>query len=171
LLFPLQDPLILAGSHETQGQRSVHYNMFSGLRTQVGCGVGNTTFPLAASNSSATILSCDYSATAVNILCKSPNFKPSQMRAFVADATKDDLTEHVTPGSVDVVTCIFALSANALESLPKVRLSRNQKMDACFVLGTALHICCAAAAAAAAVMPFSCCSVPALNFRASSLLQ
>ena len=88
---------------------------------QVGCGVGNTTLPVAAGNPSATVYSCDYSPTAVNILRRAPGFDSRRMHAFVADMTKDDLATHVPAASLHAITCVFALSANSPESLPLVR--------------------------------------------------
>jgi SAM-dependent methyltransferase len=111
-----------ANMHEKKRNASVRKICDHGVAIQVGCGVGNTTFPLAASNPSAKIFSCDYSATAVDILRGSPAFDTGRMHVFVADITKDDLKGHVPQGSVDVVSCIFALSANSPASLPKVRL-------------------------------------------------
>ena len=91
---------------------------------QVGCGVGNTALPLAATNASATIHSCDYSATAVRILQQAAGFHPERMTAFVADITKDSLVQHVPAESVDAVTCVFALSANALPGVKQARHSQ-----------------------------------------------
>jgi Methyltransferase domain len=88
---------------------------------QVGCGVGNSSIPLAASNTSAVVHSCDYSPTAVRILQSAPGFQPERMSAFVADITRDQLTNNVAPGSMDVITCIFALSANSMQGVRGVR--------------------------------------------------
>ena len=87
---------------------------------QVGCGVGNTSLPLSKLNPTAYIYSCDYAATAVQLLQDDSAFQPDRMKAFVADITTDDLCKNVPPASVDVVTCIFVLSANSMEALPQV---------------------------------------------------
>lgn len=75
---------------------------------------------MAALNPSATIYSCDYAATAVQLLRDNAAFDAARMHAFVADITHDDLTLHVPPASIDVVTCIFVFSANAPDHLPQV---------------------------------------------------
>jgi hypothetical protein len=95
---------------------------------QVGCGVGNSALPLVASNPTAKVFSCDYSPNAVAILKQAEGFQPERMHAFVADITQDDLTDNVPAGSVDVITCIFALSANSLESLHQVISHRCLKI-------------------------------------------
>eukprot|EP00892_Ulva_mutabilis_P007510 jgi/Ulvmu1/5130/UM021_0147.1 len=87
---------------------------------ELGCGVGNTSFPIAQANPTFQhIYSCDYSATAIQLLMSSSQFQRERMTAFIADITSADLSQHVKH-SVDVVTCIFVLSANAPEALPNV---------------------------------------------------
>lgn len=89
---------------------------------QLGCGVGNTSLPVAQANPDFQhIYSCDYSWTAVQLLQSNPQFQPDRMTAFVADVTSDNLSNTVPLAKVDVVTCIFVLSANKPDSLPNVR--------------------------------------------------
>jgi hypothetical protein len=87
----------------------------------VGCGVGNTSLPVSAVNPSSYVYSCDYAATAVQLLRDNDGFDAARMHAFVADITRDDLLPNVPADSIDVVTCIFVLSANSWELLPQVR--------------------------------------------------
>ena len=55
---------------------------------QVGCGVGNTTFPLLGLNSAAHIYACDFAPTAVALVQQDPRYAASgRMVAFVADIT------------------------------------------------------------------------------------
>lgn len=81
---------------------------------EVGCGAGNSVFPLLEINPTAYVHACDFSPTAVDIVQKHPAYASSgRASAFVADLTKDDLCSvgGIAPGSVDVVTAIFVLSA------------------------------------------------------------
>lgn len=66
---------------------------------------------------------CDYSAVAIDLLKAEPRYNPDRMRAFVADITAPgSLTQEVPAGSVDVITAIFVLSANAAEPLHRAVL-------------------------------------------------
>ncbi|KAI7846222.1 hypothetical protein COHA_000292 [Chlorella ohadii] len=81
---------------------------------EVGCGVGNTTFPLLEVNPSAQVYACDYAPTAIRLVKENPAYAASgRVHAFVADITADDLTAQVPAGSVDACTMIFVLSAIA----------------------------------------------------------
>lgn len=78
---------------------------------EVGCGVGNTTFPLMEMNNGENLFlySCDYSHVAVNVLKSDPKYEESKMKAFVWDITVTNDT--VPEGSLDYVVCIYVLSA------------------------------------------------------------
>ena len=55
---------------------------------QVGCGVGNTTFPLLEVNPSARVYACDYAPTAIQLVKANPEYAASgRVHAFVADIT------------------------------------------------------------------------------------
>jgi len=84
---------------------------------EVGCGVGNTVYPLLELNPEATIYACDFSPTAIDIVKAHPGYSSGRVTAFVADLTHDDLTAHVPPGSVDFVTMVFVLSAISPEKM------------------------------------------------------
>ena len=88
-------------------------NVESGRRKllEVGAGAGNTIFPLLELNPYLNIYACDFSPRAVEIIKSNPSYKEGRVEAFVADLTKDDLTHHIPPASVDLVTMIFCLSA------------------------------------------------------------
>ncbi|KAH7702457.1 Methyltransferase-like protein [Aphelenchoides avenae] len=75
----------------------------------VGCGVGNTTFPLLQSNPRLYMHSCDFSATAIDILRGNELFDAQRCDPFVWDITIE--TDHIEPGSLDYVLCIYVLSA------------------------------------------------------------
>lgn len=54
---------------------------------QVGCGVGNTTFPLLEINPTARVYACDYAPTAVQLVKANPEYGSGRVHAFVADIT------------------------------------------------------------------------------------
>lgn len=55
---------------------------------QVGCGVGNTTFPLLEVNPWAQVYACDYAPTAIQLVKANPEYAASgRVHAFVADIT------------------------------------------------------------------------------------
>ncbi|KAG9157333.1 hypothetical protein Leryth_004974 [Lithospermum erythrorhizon] len=86
----------------------------------VGCGAGNTIFPLLSTNPDIFAHACDFSPRAVNIVKMHKEFSTERVNAFVCDLAADDLTQHISPSSVDVVTMIFVLSAVSPEKMPSV---------------------------------------------------
>ncbi|RVE63031.1 hypothetical protein OJAV_G00163430 [Oryzias javanicus] len=94
---------------------------------EAGCGVGNCLFPLLEDDLNIFVYACDFSPRAVEFVKQNPLYCPERCCAFQCDLTKEDLTENVPEGSVDVVTLIFVLSAvhpekmkMALENINKV---------------------------------------------------
>ncbi|XP_071919546.1 uncharacterized protein [Coffea arabica] len=96
-----------------------HYFSGAGRKVilEVGCGVGNTIFPLVARYPDIFIHACDFSPRAVNLVKKHKEFNEGQINAFVCDLTVDDLSEQIPPSSVDAVTMIFVLSAVSPEKM------------------------------------------------------
>lgn len=88
---------------------------------ELGCGVGNTVFPLLELDSEATVYCCDFSARAVDLVkeraSKLPERDRDRVKAFVCDGTCESLLDNVPMGSVDVCTMIFALSAMSREKM------------------------------------------------------
>ncbi|KAF8517938.1 methyltransferase [Hysterangium stoloniferum] len=83
---------------------------------EVGCGAGNSMFPLLSSNVNLElkIVACDYSPRAVELvkshaLYDSP--PAGRISASVWDLSSPQLPQDVLPGSVDIVVMIFVLSA------------------------------------------------------------
>jgi len=78
---------------------------------EVGCGVGNTTFPLleCCGKDKAFVYSCDYSPTAVRLVRENPLYFEDHCHAFVWDITKR--TEEILDGTLDFIICIYVLSA------------------------------------------------------------
>ncbi|KAI8909075.1 S-adenosyl-L-methionine-dependent methyltransferase [Gorgonomyces haynaldii] len=84
---------------------------------ELGCGVGNFAFPMLA-NQDFDIYCCDFSPRAVEMVQKDEKYNPERMHAFVCDLTKDNLSDSCQ--NVDVVSCIFVLSA-----IPPHKLSQT----------------------------------------------
>lgn len=79
---------------------------------EVGCGVGNLVFPLIEEGLNDYYLyACDISPRAVDLVKANPLYDEKVLKAFQADVTSDELFVHVPPGTIDVVTMIFVLSA------------------------------------------------------------
>ena len=86
---------------------------------EVGCGVGNSVFPLLQINPAVYVYACDFAETGVNLVRQHPVYISSgRATAFVADLTATDLLTHVPRGIVDACTMIFVLSAISPEAMP-----------------------------------------------------
>ncbi|GLI65860.1 hypothetical protein VaNZ11_009491 [Volvox africanus] len=87
---------------------------------EVGCGVGNTVFPLLEINPALKIYCCDFAPSAIELVRQNPMYKASggAVEAFVADITSDFLAAPQSEGGCgvpdsgcDLATMIFVLSA------------------------------------------------------------
>ncbi|XP_026665804.2 tRNA N(3)-methylcytidine methyltransferase METTL6 isoform X3 [Phoenix dactylifera] len=78
---------------------------------EVGCGAGNTVFPLLVAFPDVFVHACDFSPLAIELVKEHGAFKLDRVNAFVCDVITDDLCKMIMPGSVDVITMIFMLSA------------------------------------------------------------
>ncbi|KAE8649910.1 uncharacterized protein LOC101211005 isoform X2 [Cucumis sativus] len=87
---------------------------------EIGCGAGNTVFPLIATYPNVFIHACDFSPRAVNLVKTHKDFNESRVAAFVCDLTADDVSNHISPSSIDVVMMIFVLSAVSPEKMSLV---------------------------------------------------
>ena len=82
---------------------------------EVGCGVGNTVFPIVRSNKNPNlyVYGCDFSSTAIDVLKQDPNYDEAKCKAFVCDIT--DLHKNgdfpIGEGELDVIVMIFVFSA------------------------------------------------------------
>ncbi|KAM4622478.1 tRNA N(3)-cytidine methyltransferase METTL2A [Discoglossus pictus] len=80
---------------------------------EVGCGVGNTVFPILKNNAdpSLFVYCCDFSSTAVDLVKSNEHYDPSRCLAFVHDLADEDAPYPVPEQSLDVIVLIFVLSA------------------------------------------------------------
>ena len=84
---------------------------------EVGCGAGNTLFPLVQSrlvgcnHNDFMIYACDFSEKAIELVKNYREYNSSCMNAFQYDLSDNSLPTCIEPGSLDVIMCIFVLSA------------------------------------------------------------
>lgn len=80
---------------------------------ELGCGVGNTIFPILkyTKDSELRIYGCDFSATAIDIMNAHDEFDSDRCQVFVMDATTDEWTVPFAENSMDFIILIFVLSA------------------------------------------------------------
>lgn len=89
---------------------------------EVGCGVGNTVFPILETNhhSNVFVYCCDFSSVAVSILQSNPAYDEKICKAFVWDITDGNADIPLNKASLDIITLIFVLSAINPEKIPGV---------------------------------------------------
>ncbi|WFD43698.1 tRNA(Thr) (cytosine(32)-N(3))-methyltransferase [Malassezia psittaci] len=88
---------------------------------EVGCGAGNTVFPLLEMNQNPALdlVACDYAEQAVNVvktnpLCQDPPMGHCQAHVWdlsAGTAGEASLPPGIDPGSVDIVVLVFVFSA------------------------------------------------------------
>ncbi|EGD80662.1 methyltransferase-like protein 6 [Salpingoeca rosetta] len=100
---------VLMQETNPQGERPVHL--------EIGCGVGNTVFPLRKENPRLFVHACDLSPRAVNFVKGHEEFTEEDCHAFQCDLTRDDVLEHMEPESCDTITALFVLSAMSIDEM------------------------------------------------------
>jgi len=88
-----------------------HHRTKKNILLEVGCGVGNLAFPLLEEKIPLYFYCCDFSPRAVEFVKNNPLYNESDIRAFQCDITTENLLETLGPSSVNIITCIFVLSA------------------------------------------------------------
>lgn len=82
---------------------------------EIGCGVGNTIFPILKYNEDQhlQVYGCDFSPKAIEILSNYEEFDAQRCKVFVLDATKEEWNETIPfeENSIDIIIMIFVLSA------------------------------------------------------------
>eukprot|EP01107_Rhizomastix_libera_P014453 TRINITY_DN4640_c2_g1_i1.p1 TRINITY_DN4640_c2_g1~~TRINITY_DN4640_c2_g1_i1.p1 ORF type:complete len:247 (+),score=67.97 TRINITY_DN4640_c2_g1_i1:3-743(+) len=84
---------------------------------ELGCGVGNTLFPLMERSPKNEFFACDFAPSAIAILQKRPEYiaNAEHCHAFVCDISNENsLTSEqspIRPNSIDIATAVFSLSA------------------------------------------------------------
>ncbi|KAI8515838.1 Methyltransferase-like protein 2-A [Branchiostoma belcheri] len=80
---------------------------------EVGCGVGNTVFPILQTNNDPGLFMycCDFSATAIDIVKQHPDYTSRRCHAFVHDLTDTASPLPFPQASLDIIIMIFVLSA------------------------------------------------------------
>ncbi|XP_008591698.1 PREDICTED: methyltransferase-like protein 2B [Galeopterus variegatus] len=98
---------------------------------EVGCGVGNTVFPILQTNNDPGLFvyCCDFSSTAIELVQTNSQYDPTRCFAFVHDLCDEDQSYPVPRDSLDVIILIFVLSAVDPNKMQKAinRLSRLLK--------------------------------------------
>ncbi|KAL5261468.1 hypothetical protein ACHWQZ_G007246 [Mnemiopsis leidyi] len=86
---------------------------------EVGCGVGNTIYPLRGEFPNLFFYGCDLSPRAVDLVKGHLQYDPEKISCFQSDITNPDppLTQNIPPQSVDLITLIYVLSAIAPEKM------------------------------------------------------
>ncbi|XP_064476667.1 tRNA N(3)-methylcytidine methyltransferase METTL2-like [Ornithodoros turicata] len=104
---------------------------------EVGCGVGNTVFPILEINKDPGLFlyCCDFSETAVSVLKEHKEYDPQRCLAFVCDVTRENWDAPFPNESLDIIILIFVLSAVSPDKMQGVinRAAQYLKPGGCII--------------------------------------
>ncbi|XP_067459650.1 mRNA N(3)-methylcytidine methyltransferase METTL8 isoform X1 [Thunnus thynnus] len=104
---------------------------------EVGCGVGNSVFPIVNSikETGAFLYCCDFSSRAIQLVKDHPDYDDSVCHAFVHDICEEMASFPFPPQSLDVIMAVFVLSSIHPERMQGVvnRLSTYLKQGGTFL--------------------------------------
>lgn len=78
---------------------------------EIGCGVGNLIYPLIEENHNFSVIACDLSPRAIDIVKNNKLYDPNRIKAYVIDITTEDVFSLLECDSIDIVTMVFVISA------------------------------------------------------------
>eukprot|EP00002_Diphylleia_rotans_P002953 TRINITY_DN11957_c0_g1_i1.p1 TRINITY_DN11957_c0_g1~~TRINITY_DN11957_c0_g1_i1.p1 ORF type:complete len:260 (-),score=65.31 TRINITY_DN11957_c0_g1_i1:124-903(-) len=95
---------------------------------EMGCGAGNTVFPLLKLNPKAFVYAFDFAEEAVNVVKANAEYDPERCLAFRYDPTTEEFPEFVKESSIDITTMIYLLSAIPPHKMDEVLTKLNRVM-------------------------------------------
>ncbi|KAI8141646.1 S-adenosyl-L-methionine-dependent methyltransferase [Fennellomyces sp. T-0311] len=97
---------------------------------EVGCGAGNTLFPLLQENQNPDLFvyGADFSSTAVDVVRKSELYDTTKANAFVWDLASSEIPSAIQPESLDIIVLIFVFSALAPEQWDQALLNIHKML-------------------------------------------
>uniref|UniRef100_M3ZS48 tRNA N(3)-cytidine methyltransferase n=1 Tax=Xiphophorus maculatus TaxID=8083 RepID=M3ZS48_XIPMA len=95
---------------------------FHCISSQVGCGVGNSVFPIVNTikNTDSFLYCCDFSARAIQLVKDHPDYDDSVCHAFVHDICEEADSFPFPPQSLDTILAVFVLSSIHPQRVQKV---------------------------------------------------
>ncbi|KAI9484975.1 S-adenosyl-L-methionine-dependent methyltransferase [Zychaea mexicana] len=97
---------------------------------EVGCGAGNTLFPVLQQNENPDLFcyAADFSSTAVQVVRNSELYDTTKANAFVWDLASPEIPDAIEPGSLDIIVLIFVFSALAPEQWDQALLNIHKML-------------------------------------------
>ncbi|KAM4608992.1 tRNA N(3)-cytidine methyltransferase METTL8, mitochondrial [Polymixia lowei] len=130
------------GEEVEHGEATIPTTSFPGQHAtfrilEVGCGVGNSVFPIVNSikETGAFLYCCDFSPRAIELVKDHPDYDHAVCHAFVHDICEDMASFPFPPQSLDVILAVFVLSSIHPERMQGVvnRLSTYLKHGGIFL--------------------------------------
>lgn len=78
---------------------------------ELGCGVGNTIFPMLAANPSLFVFAVDFAPKSIEMVKANPQYDEARARAAVCDITCGRLPAELGEVRADIVTLVFVLGS------------------------------------------------------------